>query len=320
MSTKYHVAVEQAAPKFHSLSKFSTLESEGCLGCLKCVKRESCVYDVYAKRKFDPLQLIIAGDDVCVSCMRCVQECKKNILGRMGNPQFEAMGDEYWKPDIIASIWKQAESGKIPVSGAGYRGPFAGPGFDEMWTDMSEIVRPTRDGIHGREYISTLIELGHRARMLEFDATGQLVSPVAPLVEIPIPVVFEMPDLKFAGDAVKRAVVNAARHLKTFVVASVADAAGVLRDRRDRLIVRYNPRHDGSAKLDGVAGIEIDEAGADEIRVLREIKSAHPAAMVGVRIRLDEHAADRAARCAAAGADFIHLEADSRGNGFGKNG
>ena len=26
-----------------------------------------------------------------------------------------------------------------------------------MWTDMSEIVRPTRDGIHGREYISTSV-------------------------------------------------------------------------------------------------------------------------------------------------------------------
>jgi hypothetical protein len=42
---------------------------------------------------------------------------------------------------------------------AGYGGPFKGPGFDSIWTDMSEIVRPTCDGIHGREYISTTVDL-----------------------------------------------------------------------------------------------------------------------------------------------------------------
>ncbi len=61
---------------------------------------------------------------------------------------------------MFITLWKQAEDGKVPVTGAGYRGPFTGPGFDSMWTDMSEIVRPTRDGIHGREYISTSVELG----------------------------------------------------------------------------------------------------------------------------------------------------------------
>jgi len=61
---------------------------------------------------------------------------------------------------MILTTWDQAENGRIPVSGAGYRGRFCGPGFDSMWTDMSEIVRPTRDGIHGREYISTSVDIG----------------------------------------------------------------------------------------------------------------------------------------------------------------
>jgi len=39
-----------------------------------------------------------------------------------------------------------------------------------MWTDMSEIVRPTRDGIHGREYISTLVDLGRKVKFLEFNS------------------------------------------------------------------------------------------------------------------------------------------------------
>lgn len=42
-----------------------------------------------------------------------------------------------------------------------------------MWTDMSEIVRPTRDGIHGREYINTVVDLGRSLPYLQFDAAGR---------------------------------------------------------------------------------------------------------------------------------------------------
>ncbi|MEJ2071003.1 MAG: hypothetical protein P8X58_11460 [Syntrophobacterales bacterium] len=97
---------------------------------------------------------------MCKNCFRCVQGCPRELVVKTLSPQYESLGDEYWTPEILLSTWYQAETGKIPVSGAGYGGPFAGDGFDGIWTDMSEIVRPTRDGIHGREYISTAIDLG----------------------------------------------------------------------------------------------------------------------------------------------------------------
>lgn len=46
------------------------------------------------------------------------------------NPDYLALGDEYYSPEMITSLYYQAETGKIPVSGAGYRGPFTGQGFD----------------------------------------------------------------------------------------------------------------------------------------------------------------------------------------------
>ena len=104
------------------------------------------------------------------------------------------MGDEYWKPDILLTTWNQADAGKIPVSGAGYRGRFHGPGFDSIWTDMSEIVRPTRDGIHGREYISHLG--GHRpqahAAALLAPTAGCSRRPRA-LLEIQLPAILDVP-------------------------------------------------------------------------------------------------------------------------------
>ena len=60
-----------------------------------------------------------------------------------------------------------------------------------MWTDMSEIVRPTRDGIHGREYISTTVDLGRKVKALRFEH-GRVASSIPPLVELPLPVIFDL--------------------------------------------------------------------------------------------------------------------------------
>ena len=77
------------------------------------------------------------------------------------------------------------------VSGAGYRGKFTGSGFDSMWTDMSEIVRPTRDGIHGREYISTAVDIGRKSQLIAFDNQGKPYGKLPALVDIPIPLIID---------------------------------------------------------------------------------------------------------------------------------
>ncbi len=153
----------------------------------------------------------------CQSCFRCVQECTKGIFSRAINPEYRALGDDYWQADIIHRTWYQAHTGKIPVSGAGYRGPFVGKGFDSMWTDMSEIVRPTRDGIHGREYINPGIELSRRKTRLTFNKDMTIASDVPPIFEIPIPVLFRQPDFGILSETVFHAMVRAASELGTMM-------------------------------------------------------------------------------------------------------
>ena len=94
---------------------------------------------------------------------------------------------------MIPTTWIQADTGKIPVSGAGYRGTFHGPGFDSIWTDMSEIVRPTRDGIHGREYISTSVDVGSKPMRLSFTPEGRMLTQPSRLMEIQIPAILDIP-------------------------------------------------------------------------------------------------------------------------------
>ena len=318
MPKKYHVKVKPVPPRFAPVSKFSSFETKRCLGCVSCVKSTSCVYHVYREKGFDPLQVQDTGDNACVSCLRCVQECKNNILSRAFNPRFQRLGNDYWTPDIVTRIWKQADTGKIPVSGAGYRGPFNGPGFDEMWTDMSEIVRPTRDGIHGREYISTVIELGRRPERLSFDDAGNMTTQPPPLLEISIPVLLDLPDIGFLGESTRRAMARASANLDTVTVASSEEARGPLASFRERLIVRFDPEHDDVAGLAGVPVVEMEYSDA-VIGRLAEIKRVHPGIIGSVRVLLDEHAADRAAGLVRGGADVIHLQAGPKGGGLGAN-
>jgi len=317
MSSKYHVETTETLPRFEPVARLTAMENEGCLGCRICVKRTSCVYDVYQKREFNPSQVVDTTDVLCINCMRCVQECKKNILARTVNPQYRAMGDEYWTPDIVASIWKQSETGRIPVSGAGYRGPFAGPGFDAMWTDMSEIVRPTRDGIHGREYISTLIELGRRPLTLSFGKGAELLTEMTPFVEIPIPVILDYPrECGFIQWSAKEALTVAARRLGTLATLDL-DAAARVPDATDNTMVVFDPEHDDVGKLAGFRVAEIEYS--DNVRAhIERIKAAAPGIVVSVDLPPDEHAAERAVALALDCGEVLHLRVDRKGIGSGE--
>jgi hypothetical protein len=233
------------------------------------------------------------------------------------NPEFLRMGDVYWKPDIIHNTWFQAETGKIPVSGAGYRGPFSGPGFDAMWTDMSEIVRPTRDGIHGREYISTGIDVGRKQHHLEFDADGRVRLEMPPLVEVPLPVIFNVLPFGNLGKGIILSMAEAARQIGSLMYVTPETYGSFLKPFKAQLIPLLPAEgFDVNAEiLEGVSMAELFYAPDIRQRV-QELKSRYPQLVVSVRLPINPEARVIAADLAAAGAEVIHLFADYRGNEF----
>ena len=217
MPVKYNIEIKSTPPRFYPVGRYSTVEfREDCAGsCKECVKNK-CVYDIFKDNYLhmsnmkDPEYLY-----TCNSCFRCVQECTKGIFSRVLNPEYREIGDEYWTSDVLNCTWYQAHTGSIPISGSGYRGPFVGKGFDSMWTDMSEIVRPTRDGIHGREYINTCIELSRRPDQLAFNDDGSLTVEALPILEIPLPILFMQPDFGILSQNVLVAMLKAAEKIGT---------------------------------------------------------------------------------------------------------
>jgi hypothetical protein len=231
------------------------------------------------------------------------------------NPEYRTLGDAYWRADTINRIWYQAHTGKIPVSGAGYRGPFVAAGFDSMWTDMSEIVRPTRDGIHGREYINTCIEISRKISPLKFNDDMSLASETLPILEIPLPLMFQMPEHLIVNDPVVESAAKAAQVLGTFLILRPEDYSETLLPYARNLIpsltcdnaVDHRSLILNSRAVELGFGTDIE----DTIHNIRKIKSD---IVLMVRIPLDADAASRALTLSALEVDTLHFYADQHGN------
>ncbi|HYB20924.1 MAG TPA: glutamate synthase-related protein [Thermodesulfobacteriota bacterium] len=317
MPKKYHLNPKPAASRFVPPGPFGIIEGDGCLNCPHCVKKD-CAYLVYEKRIYDEWQMVDTADFLCKNCFRCVQECHARILSKSSNPEYWSMGDDYWTPEIIFTNQRQAESGKIPVSGGGYGGPFAGPGFDSMWTDMSEIVRPTRDGIHGREYISTSVELGRvlPPSAIRFQAapakTGKVSPPVR--VDISIPFIFDL--LPFRDDipSIQLALARAAVETNTLMVLPVENFSEELSIFAAHLVPLLPPgspekfrsilRHSRMVQI---------PYGPDAPMTVEQIKRVHPGIIVSLRVPLTPRAEFQMEDLERSGAEVIHFLADSKG-------
>jgi Conserved region in glutamate synthase len=215
---RYHVPTVPTPARFPKIGRYSIVDwREDCARCRNCVKN-ACVSGVWPLERVhdvDPTAPLEPAFD-CRACVSCVQNCTKGILSLSVNPAYLTLGDRYWSREMIKTTWDQSETGRIPVSGAGYRGPFCGPGFDSMWTDMSEIVRPTRDGIHGREYINTSVDVGAKPMRLYFDSNGG--PQEEPVVELPVPLILDVSPWGADSDNLVAARSSAAKTLRTLSV------------------------------------------------------------------------------------------------------
>jgi len=310
MPAKYHIHAEPAANRFPLITRSGVIAwEEGCLRCARCVKKD-CVHKVYEKRGVDLRQMVDSLDTLCRDCFRCVQSCPNKLIHKGINPVFKSLGDDYYTPDIIANLWSQSEAGKIPVSGSGYGGAFSGPGFDAMWTDMSEIVRPTRDGIHGREYISTTVDLGRKVKALRFE--NGVPASIPPLVELPLPVIFDLLPFSPPGLSIRESILRAASALNTVAIVKASEWDRRFEPFLNHVMIYFDKEPDPAIPLDAIRLAELPDT-PDVLRRQVLLKEHNPGLVVSVRLRMTEHAVERAEELTVGGAEIIHLAADIHG-------
>jgi ferredoxin len=323
MPDKYHITTQPVPSRRPKIGKCGVVDwREDCARCHNCVKK-ACVFDRY-RQETDFIRGMKDMDALffqCMGCFSCVQSCTKGILALSANPVYDRLGNSYWTPAIIETTWSQAETAKIPVSGAGYRGKFSGPGFDSMWTDMSEIVRPTRDGIHGREYISTAVDIGRKPAVLHFDS-GKLTRGLPPLVNIPMPLIIDMLPQGYRLPKLLPIFKAVAAKTGIMMIADWNDRGSLGNDLEENLpfIAFYV---DGKSALPDKKILQkarmIEISGDDKVdRRLVELKSINPELVVAVRVNLDAKGVEKAIELARRpDLEVLHLVADMNGNEIG---
>jgi len=319
MPEKYHITTSPVPPRRPRVGKYGIVDwREDCCRCHNCVKK-ACIYDRH-RQEADYIHNLTDVDALffdCMGCFSCVQDCAKALLSLVLNPEYEKMGNHYWTPEIIHTTWLQAETAKIPVSGAGYRGRFSGPGFDSMWTDMSEIVRPTRDGIHGREYISTSVDIGKKPSFLTFDQRG-LSSTMPAMIDLPMPLIIDMMPEQYSLPHLEPAIMAAAE--RTGLIALI-DFRKLPEQAKSHLpnVAFYLDRDvpvPAAELIRQTRLIEIAD-GPDVDKRIDAIKNIHPEIVAAVRVALTSQVVERVIALAQCGVEAIHLVADLDGNEIG---
>jgi ferredoxin len=323
MPEKYHIDTKPIPPRRPRIGKYGIVDwREDCARCHNCVKK-ACVYDRH-RDEIKYIRNIDKNIDAlffdCMGCFSCVQDCTKNLLRLSINPEYEKLGNSYWTPEIIQTIWDQAETAKIPVSGGGYRGKFSGYGFDSMWTDMSEIVRPTRDGIHGREYISSAVDIGQTPSFLVLNG-DEVVSPLPPVLSIPMPLIIDrMPD-GYSLPKLDAVIVETA--VKTDLIALMDSQKWPLFGKDSEKVLPHiafcfapdaEMPPEEIFKKTRLAEVE------DDLNVqsrIRELKQIHPGIVVSVRVPLNTNGINRAIELADGNVEALHIVADCNGQEIG---
>jgi hypothetical protein len=269
-------------------------------GDMQVVTSRPCMYGVFS----GPIGGFAPRPQHCVGCLRCTIQYPDMVTVEP-NPERLKLGDSFFTPDNVDTVIYEASTGRVPVRGAGYGGSFGGENWDGMWTDMSEIVRPTRDGIHGREFISTAVDIGAKPLLIQFDQAGQPRSERVRTVTLPIPYLLDLP---LENTHLVKALHSAATALGTRLliplstalelgltgeaVAPIVDPEGT--DRLSEL----------KTKPDLVEFVRWDPEAAQALR------AAYPGIVVGLRSPFGKvNPVDSVRR----GVDFLHLTANYHG-------
>lgn len=276
-----------------------------------------CIYGTFSGPfgGFHPIK------EKCTGCMRCVQEYP-GVCTVDRNPEFYRFADSYWASEgaattsgsPVATVLYEAETGKIPIKGMGYKGPFSGPGWDSIWTDMSEIVRPTRDGVYGREFISTLVDVGSKRKSVQFNGQEENFSKT---IEVSLPIIFDHLPPNLNSKNILESIAGASLRTGTIYIATPAQVNQFDATASNQLAPLLS--RDEAAETPVMRDARLIELESYNASMVEKIRSFNSTAPISVRLPLTVNSATTAADMVRNGVDIIHLVANYHGQSWDKD-
>lgn len=185
---------------------------------------------------------------------------------------------------------------------------------------MSEIVRPTRDGIHGREYISTSVDIGSKPMRLSFAPDGAMLTGLSPLIEIQIPAILDAPAWSLCSTHLTEARVRAAKELRTLATVFARELPDLNWDLLPFSVPVFSDGHEIKTFADRIGKMVQLLDSPDVLGMADLVRSLKPEVVISARLALEPTTADRIIDWSRNGIKVFQLCADVNGRESAGNG
>ncbi|MDD1677670.1 MAG: alpha-hydroxy-acid oxidizing protein [Methanomicrobiales archaeon] len=158
------------------------IDHEQCMLCERCV--ESCPYGVF-RREGDR---ILVSSRQCTACHRCIAMCPRDAITLTERP-VDYRSHPVWTAGVRESIYNQARSGKIILSGMGNVEPYPMI-FDRLVLDACQVTNPSIDPL--REPMELRTYLGKHPLELKLRQKDsgdiELLTELSPTLQLETPI------------------------------------------------------------------------------------------------------------------------------------
>ncbi len=179
-----------------------------CISCRVCERQ--CANEVhYYDSDFGRM---LAHDEKCVDCQRCVTLCPTNALKIVQNENSFRKSANYTQQLMIEN-YRQAESGGVLLSSMGT--PKEYPVYwDKILLNASQVTNPPIDPL--REPMETKVFLGKKPTSIKKNADGSIDTAMSPHLELDIPIMFSAMSYGSISKNAHESLARAAEELGTY--------------------------------------------------------------------------------------------------------
>ena len=138
-----------------------TIDYDKCHKCGRCVQQ--CGWGVYSFNERP-----IPDDAKCRACHRCVTYCPAHCINITKN-DLALRDNDNWSPSLRKSVWRQAETGGVMLTGMGNDKPYESI-FDKLVLDACQVTNPSIDPL--REPMELRTYLGRKPDNVDVEPDG----------------------------------------------------------------------------------------------------------------------------------------------------
>lgn len=158
-----------------------TIDPDQCMLCGRCV--DNCSYDVFHQEE----DRIAVNPRNCTACHRCIAMCPRDAISLEEKP-LDYRTHPVWTREVRESIYNQARTGKIILTGMGNAQPYPII-FDRLLLDACQVTNPSIDPLREPMELRTYIgKKPARLSVREHDGEVDLLTTLAPNLQLETPI------------------------------------------------------------------------------------------------------------------------------------